>query len=187
MASGSNVTVDLTAVEQLGTRIRAAEIVALGRVAERGYQLLRKEVPYVTGNLKQGVAPPDVDERNLTATLTVSARSGRRDGGDATVHYPSGATKTVSLRPTVSYNYAEVVARGNKDAVLRPRTAKAFLIPVLSAPSGESYITFGSQIFILRRSRKGRKANPYDERAAAQLKKEAPAIVGAVFTEFFNE
>lgn len=178
--------VDLKELENLRSEVRQASVVALGRLGERLYQHLRREVPYQTGNLRQGVAPPDVDAKNLTATITVSARSGRRAGREATVHYPDGREKAIKLRPTLPYNYAEVVARGNKDAKTYPRKAKAFLIPVTSAPSGQTYITSGNEIFILRRWHKSIKPNPYDERAATALEKEAPRIIGEVFTEFFN-
>ena len=182
----ADVKVDTKQIENLGKELRAGMIVALGRLGERGYQLLRKEVPVVTTNLQQGVAPPDIDEEKLTATLTVSARSARTSGGAATVHYVSGKTKAITLRPTVPYNYADVVARGNKDAVVKPTKTKAFLIPITSIPDDESYISAGGKFFIVRMSRKGKAANPYDKRAAEQLEKEATNIVGAVFGELFN-
>lgn len=180
----ADVKVDLRAVENLGKELNAAFVVSLGRIGERGYQLLREEVPKDTRNLMQGVAPPDVDERAMTATLTVSARSARTGGGTGTVHYPSGKTKTVKLRPSVAFNYAEVVARGRP--ALRPKAGKALLIEVKGAPSGGAYIESGGRIFVVRLSAAAQKANPYDERAATRLEQDAPKIVGAVFTEFFN-
>lgn len=182
----ADVEVDISEVENLGKEIRAAQIVALGRLGERLAQHLRREVPKITTNLQQGVSPADVDESAMTATVTVSARSARRSGGTGTIHLVSGKTKEVKLRPTVPYNYAEVAALGNKDEIVKPKKSKAFLIPVSSAPSDESYISFGSELFIVRVSRKGRKPNRYDERAATKLESEAPAIVGAVFGELFN-
>lgn len=180
----ADVTVDLKEIENLGGDVRAAMIVSLGRLGERGYQLLRREVPKVTTNLQQGVAPPDVDEANLSVTLTVSARSARTGGGAATVHYASGKTKQISLRPRVAFNYAEVVARGRP--AIRPKVGKALLIEVGSAPSGGSYITANGKTFVVRKSAAAVAPNPFDERAAAQLEKDAPVIVGAVFGELFN-
>lgn len=174
---------DVSAIENLGKEIDAALVVSIGRLGERGYQLLRKEVPVDTGNLKQGVAPPDIDEGNLTALLTVSARSART-GGSATVHYASGKTKQIALKPQMSFNYAEVVARGRP--ALKPKAGKALLIEVDGAPSGGSFITANGKTYVVRKSAKAQKANPYDERAAAQIEKEAEAIVGAVFGELFN-
>lgn len=180
----ADVKVDISEVENLGKEIRAAQVVALGRLGERLAQHLRREVPKVTRNLMQGVSPADVDESAMTATVTVSARSARTGGGSGTVHYPSGKTKQVKLRPTVAFNYAEVVARGRP--AIRPKRGKALLIPVSSAPSKGAYIAAGGKIFVVRPSAKAVPANPYDERAASKLESEAPAIVGAVFSELFN-
>lgn len=180
----ADVKVDVSAVENIGKEIRTGFIISLGRLGERGYQLLRKEVPKDTRNLMQGVAPPDVDEGAMTVMLTVSARSAKTGGGAATVHYPSGKTKTVQLKPQIPFNYAEVVARGRP--AIRPRAGKALLIEVKGAPSGGAYISAGGKIFVVRKSAGAQAANPYDERAAEQLEKDAANIVGAVFGELFN-
>lgn len=182
----AEITVDTKEIDRLAKDITAAKNALLGRLAERGYQLLRKEVPFQTGNLKQGVASPEVDYPNMTATLTVSARSAARPGGSAQVFDKEGKDtgRKVSLRPSPAYNYAEVIALGNKDATLRPKNAKAFLIPVPTAPSGEGYLMMGGQAFVVRTSRKGMPANPFDKRAAQQLEKEAPGIGEAVLRQF---
>jgi len=180
----ADVKVDLKEVENLGREIRAGFNVSLGRLGERGFQLLRKEVPVDTGNLKQGVAPPDVDEANLSVTLTVSARSAATGGGQGTVHYENGKTKSISLRPRIAFNYAEVVAKGRP--AIRPKVGKALLIEVDGAPSGGSYITANGKTFVVRRSAKAVAPNPFDERAGNQIESDAPAIVGAVFGELFN-
>ena len=180
----ADVKVDTKEIENLGKDVRRASVVALGRLGERLYQHLRSEVPYQTGNLKQGVTPPDVDEQAMTATLTVSARSARRGGGSATVHYGNGKTKSIKLRPQVAFNYAEVVATGRP--AIRPKTGKALLIEVKGAPSSGSYIEAGGKFFVVRKSAAAVAANPYDERAATKLESEAPRIVSAVFDEFFN-
>lgn len=179
----ADAKVDVSQVENLGKEIHAASVISIGRLGERGYQLLRREVPKVTTNLQQGVAPPDVDEENLTVTLTVSARSARTGGG-GTVHYALGQTKQIALKPQIPFNYAEVVARGRP--ALRPKTGKALLIEVSGAPSGGSYITANGKTYVVRKSAEAVKPNPYDERAAVQLEKEATNIVSAVFGEFFN-
>lgn len=181
----AEVVVDAKAIDALARDIKLAKRALIGNLGERGYQLLRAEVPYETGNLRQGVSPPDVDFENLTATLTVTARSGAAGPREAILIGADGKEKkTVSLRPQAAYNYASVVARGNVEATLRPKTAKAFLIPVTSAPSGESYLIAGGQVYVMRRSRKGQKPNPYDERAAAGLEKDAPGIADAVLKKF---
>lgn len=176
MADAITVKVDTRQIEDLANVLRRGAEVSLYRIAERGQQLLRKEVPKVTHNLEQGVSS-DVKVRELTATLIVSARSGRRGARQATVHYPSGTEKQITLRPQPAFDYAEAVARGRKPIV--PRKAKVLLIPVASAPRGETYITSGSEIFVLRNRAKATPGDHYDERAAAQLEKDAPRIVEA--------
>jgi len=179
------VTADTTELEQLGKDIKKAKLVLLGRLGERGRKHLVDEVPYETGNLKQGVSPPDIDNQAMRATLTVSARSGARGARAAQVINADGkVVKTVTLRPSPAYNYAEVVARGNKKATLRPTVAQAFLIPVTTPPAGEGYLLVGGQPYIVRRSRKGKKANPFDERAAVKVENEARAIAKAVLEQF---
>lgn len=181
----ANVSVDTEGLKELAELIGQAKRLMLGRIAERGYQLLRAEVPKVTTNLQQGVAPPDVDYRKLEATLTVSARSARVGATKATLHLKSGETRQVNLRAQPEYNYAEVVARGNKKAVLYPKKAKAFLIPVGTAPTDESYVSIDGKNYVMRRSRKGRKGNPYDERAAQRLENELEPIGTNVLREIF--
>ncbi|MEQ1643674.1 MAG: hypothetical protein ABL959_09550 [Pyrinomonadaceae bacterium] len=181
----ANVVVDDSGLKALGKDIARGKRALIGRLAERGFQLLRAEVPVATGNLKQGVGTPDVDYEQLEAQLTVTARSGRSGGGQAEVFGADGKKKkTVSLRPQPGYNYAEVVARGNRKATMTPTNARAFLIPVATAPSGEGYLMIGGQIYIVRRSRKGKPANPFDERAAKRLDEEAELIADGVLKEF---
>lgn len=178
------VEIDTSAIDDLAKEIDRARRVLLGRLAERGYQLLREEVPVETGNLKQGVAPPDVDYANMTATLTVSARSARTGAGTATLHLKSGKTKAISLRPQPAFNYAEAVARGR--AAISPKRAKVLLIPVASAPGDESYLEAGGKIYVFRKSAKATKPNPFDERAAKRLESEIPAIADAVLRQIFK-
>jgi hypothetical protein len=177
----AQVKADLSAIDELRKELEEMSRVALGRLAERGYQLLREEVPKVTRNLMQGVAPPEI--KGNTATLTVSARSARRGARQATLHLKSGKTKKVKLRATSAFNYAETVARGRP--AISARRAKALIIPVDSPPIGESYIEADGQIYIVRQGAKAVPANPYDVRAARRLEGEAVMIVEAVAKEFF--
>lgn len=176
----ADVTVNLEQIENLEQQLRLASVTALYRLAERGEQLLALEVPKETHNLEQGISS-EVDDANLSATLIVSATSGRTGGGAATLVLPSGKTKSITLRAQKAFNYAEAVAKGR--AAIRPKNGKMLIIPVSSAPSGGSYIKAGGKIFIIRPSAKAVAANPYDERAAKRLEGEAENIVGAVFEE----
>jgi hypothetical protein len=192
----AKITADTRQVETLGFDFRRMEEVGLRRVAERGTVLLREEVPKVTHNLQQGISS-DVDVSALRANLIVAARAGRVGVEGALLHLPSGATREISLRARPAYDYARAVARGTgvyrtdgefgPQEVIKPRKARALLIPVNAVPPGESYITSGSQIFILRRYSKGRKPNPYDVRAAQRLEGEVPLIFDRVVEAFANQ
>ena len=183
----NKVVVEITAIDELQRDLTVGKQLSLGRLGERGYQHLRREIKdtaFVTGNLYQGVATPEIDKAAMRATLTVSARSAATGSRPATVHYPSGKTKQVMLRPRLAFNYAESIARGRP--AIRPKLGKAILIPVISRPTDEAYITEGDQVFVVRGSAAATKPNPYDERAAVKLEQEGPAIVGRVFEELFN-
>lgn len=174
---------DITAIEELKRDLARIKTVSLGRLAERGYQLLRAEVPYETGNLKQGVAPPEI--KGDTATLTVSARSARRGPRSAVLHLKNGKTRNITLRAIEPYNYARVVAEGYAERI-RPKTAKALLIPVPTVPTDESYIESNGQYFVVRKTSGTIKANPYHERAAKRLEGEAVVITEAVIQKVMN-
>jgi hypothetical protein len=180
------IVVDAKAIEELAADFKKAKRALVSRLAERGYQLLKQEVPEKTGNLKKGVRDPEYDFENLTAGILVSAARDSIGAREAKVFNEEGEDtgKTVTLRAQPAYNYADVVARGNKAAKLTPKTAKAFLIPVPTAPVKGGYLLAGGQIFVIRRSRKGMKANPYDERAAKRLESEASRIGEAVLKQF---
>jgi len=174
--------VDLSGIEELRRELKQFKRVAIGRLGERGYQLLRAEVPKVTRNLMQGVSPPEI--KGNRATLTVTARSARRGARQATLHLKSGKTKQIKLRPTAAFNYPEVVATGRP--AMTARRAKVLIIPVPSPPSGESYIEADGQFYVMRKTAKAVKPNPYDERAARRLEGEAVYIVEAVARETFE-
>lgn len=195
----NEIKIDTKQVENLGFDFRQMAIVGLNRMLERGTVLLRRKVPKVTHNLEQGVSVGEVNTAAspMTGELVVAARAGRTAVEGGLLHLPSGATREISLRARPAYDYARAVAKGTgvyrtdgefgPQQVIRPRNAKAMLIPVDAAPAGESYITSGGQIFILRRYSKGRRPNPYDERAAAQLEGEAQRIWDAVVEAFANQ
>jgi hypothetical protein len=185
----ATIEVDARAVDKLAADIGKAKRQILGRLAERGYQLLRgeiKDTAYETGNLWQGVAPPDVDYEKSEAVITVSARSASIGGREAKVIGKDGKEKrSVTLRPQQAFNYAPAVARGR--AAISPKSGKALIIPVPTAPSGESYLIADGKIYIVRRSAKATKPNPFDERAAKKLEGEAVSIGEAVLKKYLND
>lgn len=177
----AQVIVDISGIKELQRDLEQMSETALRRLGERGYQLLRQEIKksaYVTGNLMQGVSPPDFDFGKKEALLTVTARSAKRGARTATLHLKSGKTKKITLRATPQFNYAETVARGRP--AMRAKEAKALLIPVNSAPPGESYIVADGQIYIVRPSARATKPNPFDQRAAKRLQEEAARIFAGV-------
>lgn len=194
--SNTQVKVNLAQVTRLGKDFEEAAEVGLRRVVLRGEDIMREEVPQVTGNLRQGVSSFVSKTRKngvMFGQIIVSARSGRVAARQATLHLSSGATKQVNLRPVARRDYARDVAEGTgiygaNGAPVTPNKAKAMLIPVSTVPSGkdgkpESYIESGGQKFILRRAQKGRKANNYHIRTANRLLNESGAIVERAFAD----
>ncbi|MBD0370325.1 MAG: hypothetical protein ICV60_05780 [Pyrinomonadaceae bacterium] len=194
MSEKSNITIDVTEVLTLGDDVVRAKEIGVRQVTERAEQIVCEEAPEakdkaatgIGGNLKQGVTSDvKVGKNGARGEVIVTARSGRLDRREATLHLPSGKTKKVTLRAVPSFNYAEAVATGTgeygpKRARIRPKKAKALLVPVTSPATingkPEAYIVSGGQTFVMRRSLKGMKPNPYDERAARRLEREAPQI-----------
>lgn len=178
-------SVDISALKELAKDIEEFKRQFLYRLTETGAEYMREEVPKDTHRLERGIGT-DIDYDSLRAEVYASAESDRRGARKATLHLQDGKTKDVKLRPTKAYNYAEVIALGNKDAVLTPRKAKAFLIPVSSAPSNGDYITDGDEIFVVRKTKKGMKGNPFHERAAKRLENDAENISSGLAQEFFE-
>jgi hypothetical protein len=172
-----SITVKDDDLAKLGADIDRFKRRTLRRLAERGYQLLRREVPVDTGNLKQGVATPEVDYDAMRAVLTVSARSGMTGARVAEIYGSDGKKKkTVSLKAQPAFNYAETVARGNKAG---PAMVRPMLIPVSVKPDKGGYLMVGGQIYVVRKTKKRQKANPFDVRAADALQSEAERIADA--------
>jgi len=189
------VKVDILQVLNLGENYRKAAEVGLRRLTERGEQLVRAEAPKVTHNLEQGVSSDVKVGRVMRGEIIVSARSGRRGQRKATLHLASGKTKQITLRAQPAFDYAEAVARGTgtfgpTGAAITPKKARALLVPVTSVPTLNGkpvpYISDGGQLFIMRRSMKGRKANPFDERAARRLEPEVQPIFDRALGEFMG-
>ena len=176
-------TADTKAIEQLVADMRRIKRQMIGRLAERGHILLKQEVPKKIRKLEKGVQNPEIDYENLVAILRVSAARDALGAGTGTVIGADGKEKKkVSLAPRPAFNYAAAVALGR--SAIRPRKGKALLIPVPTAPSGESYLLAGGQIYVFRRSAKATKPNPYHERAAKRLEGEAQQIGESVLAKF---
>jgi len=195
--AGAKIKVDTRQVEHLGEEVRAMVALGFTRLVDRAEQLLAEEAPHATGNLKAGVSS-DRDLSALRAELIVSARSGRIGVEGGLLHLSSGKTREISLRGRPAFDYAEAVARGTgihgpKNAVIRPKSGRALLIPIAGGvpPSingkPQPYITSGGQTFVMRRFSKGMKANPFDVRAAQKLEREAGPIFEAVVAAFASQ
>lgn len=177
-----------------------------GRIVD-GKQGRLGGVPVATGNLSQGVAPPSnvyegvqvekskneqgvtkTDFRNMTAELIVSARTAVKGGRTAQVFNADGKPtgKTVSLRPSPAFNYAESVARGRP--AISPKSGQALLMPITTAKDkkGKSigYLLSSGQMYRVVKSAKAVPPNPYDVRAARRLEIEAPVIAENVLRKF---
>lgn len=184
----TRIKVDTSQIKKFGDERRQATIVGLRRVMERGEQLTRDEAPRASGNLKQGISSDvRVTKRSIRGEINVAARS-RTTAGGAVLHLPSGKTRRVRLRASPAYDYGLAVAGGTglygpRKALIKPRKRRALLIPVDVVPidrktgKPEAFIDVNGQSFILRRSMKGMKPNPFDERAARRLEGEAQSIM----------
>lgn len=192
----AKITVNLKEVEHLGQAFHEMLVVGGRRLTDRGEQLVKEEVPKVTGNLRLGVSS-HFDPEQMCGEVSASAVQRQIGPEGGLLHLPSGATREISLRSQPAYNYAQAVAEatgvyGPRGAVIRPRSGKALLIPVGAVPMGENgkpqaYVTSGGKIFILRKFMKGRKANDYPGRAASRLEAEAPAILDGVVADFAEQ
>src|SRR5689334_15651600 len=101
----ATIEVDARAVDKLAADIGKAKRQMLVRLAERGQQLLRGEVPYVTGKLKAGVVDPKYDFENLTAAIVVSAARDERPERTTKLIGADGKEKrSVTLRPQQAFN-----------------------------------------------------------------------------------
>jgi hypothetical protein len=170
--------------KDLARDIRRAKRRLLRRLVSEGEELLREEVPVRTKRLRESISST-IDYAKSRAELSVSARSENLGARTATLHLKD-STRRIRLRPVKAYNYAAVVAFGNKKSRIYPRQAKALLIPVPTRPAQGSYITQGGQTFIVRPSRRGQKPNRYDLRAAKRLKNTATRIAEKALREVFQ-
>ena len=196
MAEEPKITVNLKSVEQLGAQFREMTELGLQRVTDRGEQLVKEEVPKVTGNLRLGVSSY-IDRVQLRSEIVASAVQRQIGVEGGLLHLPSGATREITFRTRPAFDYAQAVAEGTgvygpRGAVITPRSGKALLIPVGAVPMGEngkpqSYITSGGKIYALRKFSRGRKANDYPGRAAARLEAEVPGIFDGVVAEFVEQ
>ena len=174
--------VDVEAIEGLADEIQEANRIALGQLVLRGEDLVKQEVPKITHRLESGVSS-NLDYEKLEGIITISARSEARGARTGKFVGINGETRDVKLKPVRSFNYAEVVARGNKAG---PFKRKALLIPVKQIPTEGGYIKDGDEIYVVRMSRKRIKANPYHERAANRLQDESAGIVSGVLEDYFQ-
>lgn len=181
-----HISVNIADVLALGDDFRGAAGVGVRRATLRGEQLVRFETPKVTHNLEQGVSSEvTVGANRLRGEVIVTARTGRVGRREATLHLPSGQTRQVTLRAVPPFNYAEAVAKGtgllgpNRTAI-RPKKAGVLLIPVTTVPTvngkQEAFIVSDGKMYVMRSSAKGRRPNPYDQRAAARLESEVQPI-----------
>ena len=179
-----NERFDVGAVDEIVQDIDRAKKKILYKLSFEGEEFLRREVPVITGRLQQSISG-DVNESNFIAELSVSARSEAERRRPATLHL-NDTKKRIMLRPVKSYNYAEVVALGNRRARIYPKRAQALLIPVPKRPQTGSFITSGGRVFIVRPSRRGIRPNRYDLRAAKKLKRRAPRVAARILAEAFR-
>lgn len=183
------VTVDTKALEQVAADYAKAGKLAMVKLLNAGKVYLEEEAPKDSGRLRGDRSASGSISGTYTQTadsfkgeITISAINAARAAASATVHYPSGKTKEVKLRAQKPFDYAKAVATG-KPRQVAPKQARAFLIPVQSAPTNETYLTSGGKIFITRRHLAAVKPNDYPGRALKRLSAVADAIVAKAFKD----
>lgn len=177
------VTVDTRGLDLLAGQYAAAGKAAIIRLLEYGEEAIREEAPERTGRLKgkRSAGGSVSSEYETTATgylgtINVSAVRERLNAATGTLVSPKGKQKPVKLRAQKPFDYAQVVATG-RPRLSAPANAKAFLIPVQSAPSGESYIVARGEIYVVRKSVGPQKPNDYPGRALRRLDAVSEGIV----------
>lgn len=175
MPDGVVVTVDASGLNLLAEQFDAGARAAMIRLLDQGEEYIREEAPERTGNLKgKRNAGGSVSseylktETGYSGTINLSAIRERQNAATGTLVSPKGKQRQVQLRAQPAFDYAEVVATG-RPRLTAPANAKAFLIPVQSAPSGESYIKARGQIFVVRKTVGPQKPNDYPGRALTRL------------------
>lgn len=172
------IKVDISQVKNLTEDFHEMLVAGGEALTERGVQLLREEAPKKTGQLRLGMSG-DFDRATMRGSLTASARRAESGARSFTVSLKGGGSKTITLRPQPPFDYAQAVAEGTglygpRRALIKPKSGKALLIPL------------NDNFPIFRRSSKGMKPNPYDERAAKRLEGEAQNIFERVVEAFAN-
>lgn len=179
------ISIDAATVEDMAARLRRARPVALARIGERMSRLLWEEIPVVTGNLRQGVS---YETRETEVVVNIAARRGRQGARAATAVNARGEPKTVTLRPQPAFDYAAAVAFGTSD--IRPRRAQAVLVPgeprVGADGRREPHVVLDGRTYVLRRRARGRRANPYHERALARALPEMSALAAEALERAFD-
>jgi hypothetical protein len=193
----NTIKVDTSQIKDLGFDFRQMAVVGLIRTSRQGERHLREETSRIS---KEFAISSDVDETALKASLFATAIRNARGAQTAEVVYPSGRTKEVSLRPQPEYDFARAVAKGTgvyktdgafgPQAVIRPRNAKALLIPKSIGPrlgeKGGAVVRIDGKYYVFSRFSRGMRPNPYDERAAQKLEAELGQIWDRVVAAFAN-
>lgn len=177
------VTVDTRGLDLLAEQYAEAGKAAIIRLLDYGEEAIREEAPERTGNLKgkrnAGGSVSSEYEKTATGyagTINVSAIRERLNATTGTLVSAKGKQRPVKLRAQKPFDYAQVVATG-RPRLSAPAQAKAFLIPVQSAPAGEGYIIARGQIFVVRKSVGPQKPNDYPGRALQRVGAVAEGIV----------
>jgi hypothetical protein len=173
--SNATITIDTSQVKDLALDFERAGRVGFGKVIAKAEALVVKETPLNkdpqsrAGGLRNSISSEiEANGSTLVGFITANATSAALPSRSATIEYPSGAEKKITLRPTKAFMYAKVVAEGRGS--ISPKDAKLLIIP-LSAYRGtpKAIIDDGGYKFVAVRGVGPAKANDYPGRGFAKL------------------
>lgn len=183
----TNLETDLRTLDTVALDTQGAAVETVRSATKRSAEVEREEVG--SKRLGKGIQPEtDLEGMRLEGRV-VAEFSDRTPSRVGELHLASGRRRQIPLRGSFGdYNVLLGLATGTgvygpRGMAIRPREGKVLLINVDSPPPGESYITAGSETFILRPRSRGTRPDDFIDRAADRVEGELNGIVDATFRE----
>lgn len=175
-----SATADLREVKAVAAAEAEASVTVLRDATERAVELMREELPY--RRFRKGITAEFALDQTPAQGNVVAEFFVGHGAGVGVLHLPGGESHPIALRATEAFNVLEGIETGTgvfgpKDSVVRPRAARALLIAVDVAPTGQEYITAPGGPYTVRPASEGMRPNDYPGRAAERLDGELDAVI----------
>jgi hypothetical protein len=194
------IKVNFAQVISLGEDLQKAKRAGLKDVLDFGVKAVNRNAPEGKSDylgprrkLNQGAAS-EIFEINTDLYGEISVTAVSPQGPTAgLVTLKGGRTKTVKLRATGGYDYAQDTSQGTGifgpiGTPIIPREARVLIIPVEIVPTlngrREVYIDAGGQKYILRKNTRGQKPNDYIGKSAEEIEANAQSVFDAALDRF---